>query len=306
MVAEAAERTMNDQHSGSPEGPTTDVVVPGSVTGGAALRRPAASQARWARAGLLGIAAAALIAVAALAVGATAAPTGTLAAGTGTGDDSPTSGAVNELHGGPGGPGFRGGHGFGGITITAISGSSISLATEDGWTRTITVDDDTAYTKAGDDVALGDLAVGDAIGFRQTLKDDGTWSIDAIAVILPHVGGEVTAVDGSTITIEQRGGTSATIHVGADTNIVVDGDAGELADIQVGMFLVAEGTENSDGSLDATRVKAADAGSFRVRGGPDGGFKGPGFFGHGHGDEPDGTPAPEATGSASEPKSTLG
>ena len=92
-----------------------------------AVQRPA--QASLARIGLLGIAAAALVAVA-------TAPSSLLAAGT-------TSGTANEpavvydLNGG-GGPGF--GRGMGGVTITAISGNSISLATEDGWTRTITVD----------------------------------------------------------------------------------------------------------------------------------------------------------------------
>jgi hypothetical protein len=175
---------------------------------------------------------------------------------------------------------------------------NISLATKDGWTRTITVDDGTTYTKAADDITLGYLAVGDNIAFRQTREDDGSWTIDAIAVILPHVGGQVTAVDGSTITIELRGGTTATVNVGSDANVVVNGDAAAVGDIKVGMLLVAEGTENGDGSLDATRVRAGD---FRHRGDGFGGRgpKGPGFFGGGDGDQPDATTAPEATGSAS-------
>ena len=301
---------MHDQQPPNPETPTTEVVVPGPVTGGAtaatganpfgatgALARPVPAQARWARIGLAGIGAAALIAVAALAFGSTVTPTGTLAAGSTTTGATDTSG-VNELHGGPGLRGGRGGPGFGGITITAISGSDISLATDDGWTRTITVDDGTTFTKAGEDIALGDLAVGDTVGFRQTLEDDGSWTIDALAVILPHVGGEVTAVDGSTITVELRGGTSETINIGSETNIVVNGDAAALADIEVGMLLVAEGTENADGSLDATRVKAGDRG---LRG-PDDGFGGRGFHGPGFGGGdagPDATAAPEATGAAS-------
>ena len=71
----------------------------------------------------------------------------------------------------------------------AISGSSISLATDDGWTRTITVDSGTTYAKAGADITLGDLAVGDTIGFRQTRESDGSWTIDSIQVILPRVAG---------------------------------------------------------------------------------------------------------------------
>ena len=299
---------MNDQHPPSTELPTTEPVTPGTVSTGsgtfapaAVLPNPVAAQARWARIGLLGIGAAALIAVAALAVGSSAAPTGTLAGSGSTSSGATGSadiGGVGDLHGGPGFPGGRGGHGFGEISITAISGSSISLATEDGWTRTIAVDDGTTYTKAGEDITLGDLAVGDNVAFRQTLEGDGTWTIDAIAVILPHVGGQVAAVDGSTITIELRGGTTATVNVGSDANVVVNGDAAAVGDIKVGMLLVAEGTENGDGSLDATRVRAGD---FRLRGDSFGGRdpKGPGFFGGGDGDQPDATTAPEATGSAS-------
>lgn len=283
---------MNHQLPHDPEAPVTEAVAPGHV----ALTHPVAAQARWARIGLAGIGAAALIAVAALAFGTTASPASTLAGSTGT--DSTAANDTTDMRRGPGLRGGHGGPGFGEITITAISGSSISLATEDGWTRTVTVDDGTTYTRAGEDLEFGDLAVGDTIGFRQTLKDDGSWTIDAIAVILPHVGGEVTAVDGSTVIVEQRDGTSATITIGGDANIVVNGDAAELADIEVGMVLVAEGTENADGSLDATRVKAGDA---RLRGDGFGGrgFHGPGFGpGFGDGEKPAATAAPEATGSA--------
>ena len=251
-----------------------------------------------ARIGLLGIGAAALVAVATLAVGSTFAPTRTLA---GSDSTTGTTGTVEGLRGFGGGPGFggRGGHLFGGITVTAISGSDISLETEDGWSRTITVDEETEYSKSGDEIALADLAVGDRIGFRQTLEDDGTWTIDVIAVILPHVGGEVTAIDDSTITVAGRTGTSSTITVSGDTTYQVNGDDATLADVEVGMVLIAEGTENDDGSLAATEVKAAD---------PDGFFGRPGRhgfgFGFGPGYDKDGdaanaTDGPEADAGAS-------
>jgi hypothetical protein len=83
----------------------------------------------------------------------------------------------------------------------------------------------------------------------------------------------VTAISGSTISVEQRDGTEATIKVSSSTTYTVSGDEATLADVEVGMFLVAEGTENSDGSLTATEVRAADPDAFRGPGGP----------GHGHG-----------------------
>jgi uncharacterized protein DUF5666 len=256
-------------------------------------------RATLARIGLLGIAAAALVAVALLAFGSSLLPRGTLAAGTGTTGSSDVT--IETLNGG--GPGVRGfGHGFGGITVTAISGNDIALETVDGWTRTITVDSGTTYSKSGDTIALADLEVGDEIAFRQTREDDGAFTIDAIVVIPPHAGGEVTAVNGSTITLQGRDGSTATVTVTSDTSFEVNGDDATLADVKVGMFLVAEGTENADGSLTATDVKAADPDSFPGPGRH--GFKfgfGP-WFDSGRdkdGSSPNATPAPTADTSAS-------
>lgn len=240
------------------------------------------------RIGLVGIAAAALIAVAILDFGSTAAPAGTLAAGsTGSSGGSAT---VPDLNFGGGGPGDHGGPGMGGITISAISGSNISLKTADGWTRTITVDSGTTYAKGGATIALGDLKVGDQVGFRETRETDGSYTIDSVTVILPRAGGEVTAISGSTITVKDRNGTSVTITVTGSTTYDVAGATAKLSDIKVGMFLVAEGTQNSDGSLTATAVRAGDQGP---------GGRG---FGHGPGDNdganPNATAAPGATSSA--------
>jgi outer membrane lipoprotein SlyB len=187
-----------------------------------------------------------------------------------------------------GGPGFdRGGFGFGKVTITAISGSNLSLKTDDGWTRTITVTADTTITRAGKTIALADLKVGDQIAFRQDRQTDGTYTITAINVILPSIGGTVTKIDGSTITVERRDGTSGTIHVDADTTYRIAGDdTPALSDIKVGDIVIGSGTLRDDGSLDADAVGA---------GGPG---RGEWFGGHGpHMDRmmPNASPAPSTT-----------
>lgn len=258
-----------------------------------AAQRPA--QASLARVGLLGIAAAALLAAAILAFGWASAPTSLLAAGS-TGDTANQPALVNDFSGGgPAGPGF--GRGMGGITITAISGNSISLKTEDGWTRTITVDSGTTYTKSGATIALGDLKVGDQVGFRQTKETDGSFTIDSIQVVLPHLGGQVTAVNGSTITVTLRDGSTGTIKVSGDTTYTVNGNGATLADVKAGMFLMAEGTLNADGSLAATNVHAGDQG-MGPGGRGDHGFRGgPGNDNDGNG--PDASAAPSASSSAS-------
>jgi hypothetical protein len=161
-----------------------------------------------------------------------------------------------------GGPGFkfdfgfgRGGFGFGEITITAINGSEVTLKTADGWTRTIAVTADTTITRAGTTITLADLKVGDEVRFAQTRNADGTYTVTRIQQVIPSVAGQVTAVDGSTITVKRFDGTTATIHVDASTTYTVAGvTTPTLADIKVGAVIVAQGTERADGSLDAEAV----------------------------------------------------
>jgi hypothetical protein len=260
-----------------------DIVESATVPAGAAVARSLSRPATFARIGLLGVAAAGLVAVAILAFASTASPNGILAAGNGSASGNAANGPTDLFN--VGGPGLhRGLAGFREITITAINGNDISLSTADGWTRTITVDSGTTYSKGGASIGLGDLKVGDEIGFRQTREDSGTWTIDSIVVVLPHVAGEISKIDGSTITLTQRDGTTATVVVNANTKFDVDGNvSAALSDLKVGMVLMAEGAR-SDDALTATRVRAGTPGSFEgPRGHGDRGF-GPGF---GPGGEPD-------------------
>ena len=192
--------------------------------------------------------------------------------------------------------GFRGGDfggfGLGGITITSVNGSDVALKTDDGWTRTVTVTDTTKITKGGATIKVGDLAAGDKVRLGEERATDGTYTVTAIVVVLPSVAGQVSAVDGDTLTVTQPGGTKATIHVSGDTTYQVNGAKGALSDIKVGSFIVAEGTQGSDGSLDAATVHLGFGGRGSA-GGP--GF--PGFPGGHHGPKANASPAP--SGSAS-------
>ena len=162
--------------------------------------------------------------------------------------------------------GLFGGLGRGGlreITITAIDGSNLALKTDDGWTRTIAVTSSTTITKGGQTIAVGDLAVGDHIRFTQQRADDGTYTITRVAVVLPTIVGEVKSVSGDTITVTQPGGTTATIHVGSGTTYRINGSSGSLSDVKVGSIVIAEGTQRSDGSLDAATIRGGQLKLFR-------------------------------------------
>jgi hypothetical protein len=216
---------------------------------------------------------------------ATAAPGTTKPGGALPGWGGPMMGG--GMHGGDFGDFGR--MGFRDITISGITGSDIALKTDDGWTRTITVASATKITKGGATIAVSDLASGDQIRFSQEKATDGSYTITAIVVVLPTVGGEVTAIDGQTLTVTQPGGTTTTVHLGANTTYQVDGAAGKLSDIKVGSYIVAEGTQRTDGSLDATDVHAGTGGH--------GGFRGmPGFPGdHDHAADPNAGPAPSTS-----------
>ena len=117
-----------------------------------------------------------------------------------------------------GSKGQRGGSGFGGITITGIAGSKLSLETADGWTRTIVVTADTKITKGGKAATVSDLDLGDKITFRQKRNDDGTYTITSINVPTPKAAGKVTAVGSTTLTLTAgRGDKTRVITVNSAT-----------------------------------------------------------------------------------------
>jgi hypothetical protein len=253
---------------------------------------------RAARAGIVAAAAFLFVVGAVAAMGASpspstgADPAATTAPGSTTAPDSTaapdTTKPDGDRHGfgafGRGAFGGFGRFGFRDITITAINGSDLSLKTDDGWTRTITVTGTTTITKGGATITVDDLAVGDQIVFAQDRATDGTYTVTAIHVVLPSVVGQVTAIDGNTITVTQPGGTTATIHVDGSTTYQVNGAAGALSDVKVGAFIAAEGTQRTDGSLDAAAVRTGDRG-----------VKGPGFPGGRHGTlDPNASPAPSS------------
>jgi hypothetical protein len=93
-------------------------------------------------------------------------------------------------------------------------------------------------TKAGETITLADLAVGDQIGFSQERQTEGSYNVTAIRVVLPAIGGEVTAIDGNTITVTGKDGTTGTIHVNGDTTYEVAGDQ-RAVHITVSSFVIA-------------------------------------------------------------------
>lgn len=144
--------------------------------------------------------------------------------------------------------------GFRAITITGISGSSLTLKTVDGWTRTIAVTSATTITKGGQAMNAGQLSVGDSIRFRQTRGTDGSFTITAIDVIQPSVAGTVTVVTADTITLTARDGTTQAVTTTGATTYRLGGAAAIRSDVVVGSTILAMGNKGAGTSFTATSV----------------------------------------------------
>lgn len=150
-------------------------------------------------------------------------------------------------------------------TISAISGSAITVTDKDG--TAYTVDASNAKVKtfvegsAPADAGISSLAVGDEVGVHGTVS--GT-SVTATAIMKGDfrggmrggpgkhgVMGEVTSVNGSTITVTGRNGTTYTVEAGsASVKRMVEGS---VSDIQVGDTIGVEG-EVSGSTVTAKQI----------------------------------------------------
>jgi hypothetical protein len=152
-------------------------------------------------------------------------------------------------------------------SVTAVTDSGFTVKERGGTSRNITVNGATVYrldaTKTG---SKSDVKVGSNVVVEGNQASDGSIAATAVHVILPSVAGQVTAKTADTITVRRPNGTTLTIHVSASTVYGVRGVATPtLSDVSVGMVVVAEGTQNADGSFNAVAVAAGAKGPKPLR-----------------------------------------
>ena len=147
--------------------------------------------------------------------------------------------------------------GFNDITISAINGSSITLKTDDGWTRTVTVTDSVTLTKGGQEIAVAELAVGDEVRLSQTRNADGTYTVNGIAVVVPSVSGTVSDVSSTGFKVTTRDGSVWTITVNGTTEYRYGTGDGSLSDVTNGTTVVVLGESAGDNALTALTVQVA-------------------------------------------------
>lgn len=99
--------------------------------------------------------------------------------------------------------------------------------------------------------SLSDVTVGRQIHVDGERNSDGTTTALTVTVAPAgdQLGGAVTAVDGATLTLQNRRTSTATVVTTSDTQFFTKAGAATLADIGVGTKVMAFGAKQSDGSL---------------------------------------------------------
>jgi hypothetical protein len=164
------------------------------------------------------------------------------------------------------------GRGVGG-TVTAVTGTTITIKTEDGDTYQILTSANSHIMRRVDrqpePVKIADIHVGDAVMAGGEI-DAKARTVGAVFVMVltpeqaaqarkmredfgkTWTAGEVTAIKDLDITIKRRDGVTQTVSVDENTSFKKQNDSVTLADIQVGDMLRATGALKGSAFLAAT------------------------------------------------------
>lgn len=157
---------------------------------------------------------------------------------------------------GPHGPGWGPGFGHGGLTVTNVSGQTITATGRNNQTVTITVTSSTKYYKPGKQTAaLSDITKGTMIAVKGQRTGTTNITADTIMIVPPSAEGKVTSVGTNTFTVQDRSGQSKVVKTTSSTKFMIGHQTGSSADVKVGAEVGATGTQNADGSLTADVVE---------------------------------------------------
>jgi hypothetical protein len=185
------------------------------------------------------------------------------------------------------GPGMRRGPGVAG-TITAINDGSITVKTRDGKTAQVNLNGQTRFRKERQDAKLADFKIGDEIFVRGQPAGADAWTAEVVAsrpagggqfeqrmregMGKQFIAGEVTAINGTQLTIARPDGVSQTIAADENTSFRKQNESVTLADIKVGDHVFGRGALKNDVFVPAV-LNVSQPGMMRRRPGQD---QGPG------------------------------
>jgi hypothetical protein len=171
------------------------------------------------------------------------------------------------------GHGRMGGHGGfglarggGGGTITQISGSTLTLRTQEG-TETVSTSGSTQFMRDRQSIALTDLKLGDVVrvipdaaSAKPATPGTGTITASRIVVVEPMLAGRVAAIDGNIVSLVGRDGRELTVTLTDATRYFNGAQGADRAAVTVGSHVVAAGSQDSLTHLTASTVTVLPAG----------------------------------------------
>ena len=167
--------------------------------------------------------------------------------------------------------------------VTAVSGSTLTVKTEEGQVYTVSTGPNTRFRKQRDQITISDLHPGDMIAAMGD-KDAKAHTVGAMFVIVMDkaryeqmqaefgktwTAGTVQSISGTNITIKRTDGVTQTVAVDENTTFRRRREDITLADIKVGDEINARGTLHN-GTFVATQVSEGRGGMGmgRQRSGP--------------------------------------
>jgi len=104
---------------------------------------------------------------------------------------------------------------------------------------------------------VGDLKVGDQVRFRQTRNDDGSYTVTALAVVVPTIHGTASDITSSGFKVTTRDGSVWTVTVNGQTTYGYGQGTGSRSDVKAGEAVRVAGTITADNQMTATSVRVA-------------------------------------------------
>ena len=149
--------------------------------------------------------------------------------------------------------------------VTAVEGQTLIITTREGEKEVITISETYFHVPNVEEAGPDDIEVGCIITALGQKNDDGTFTAQIVAVARARrlrkiivrrnmVGGEVTAIEGTTLTVETRQGAKA-ILTDENTRFRIPGmESPSIEDINVGDRVIALGRRTEDGDFVARVV----------------------------------------------------
>ncbi len=142
--------------------------------------------------------------------------------------------------------------------VAAIEGATLTVSTGGGRQVAILTDDGTSFHVPGvDDASLADVQVGDRVTVGVETREAALYALTV--VVLPEqagrVGGQVTSIDGSTLTLETQHGAVQVLTDGSTIFRVPDVEDATLDDVRVGDRVLCGGSWEDETTFYALGVQ---------------------------------------------------